>query len=89
MILGSTDGLSAVRAKLLPQASLGLPLVIVGALTILPVRLGSEPQWTAVPVASAFPSPIGRLGFGAAHGATFHLLEARHDPWWQNTMPEQ
>ena len=32
--------------------------------------------------ADAFPSVIGHLGFGAALGATFYVLEARHDPWW-------
>ena len=55
---------------------------ILGALTILPIWLGGQPQWTAQAAAAAFPSLIGHLAYGASLGVTFHLLESRYDPWW-------
>lgn len=55
---------------------------ILGSLTLLPVLLGGQPQWTATAVASAFPSLVGHLTYGAGLGLTFLVLEARSRPWW-------
>src|SRR5262249_28822823 len=60
----------------------GLLWWVLGALTIMPVWLGGHPQWTAPAAAAAFPSLVGHLAYGAGLGVTFHLLEARLDPWW-------
>lgn len=32
--------------------------------------------------AGLFPTLIGHLAFGAGLGIVFHILEARHNPWW-------
>lgn len=55
---------------------------IVGALTLMPMLLGAPPQWNAAVASSAIASLIGHLAYGAGLGVAFHLLEARHSPWW-------
>jgi uncharacterized membrane protein YagU involved in acid resistance len=60
----------------------GLMWWILGALTLLPVLLGGEPQWSAAAAGRAVPSLIGHLAYGMGLGVTFYLLEARHNPWW-------
>jgi len=55
---------------------------ILGPLTLQPLFLGTAPRWTAEVAAGLFPSLIGHLAFGAGLGVVFHLLEARHNPWW-------
>ena len=55
---------------------------ILGPLTLMPIFLGSGPQWTVEGVAAAFPNLIGHLAYGAALGITFYVLETRHNPWW-------
>ena len=55
---------------------------VLGALTVLPLALGGDPQWSAAGAAAGFPSLVGHLVYGAGVGAVFHRLEARHDPWW-------
>ena len=62
--------------------SYGLLWSILGPLTLMPVFLGSAPQWTAEAMAQVFPSLIGHLVYGAGLGVTFYLLEARYNPWW-------
>ena len=62
--------------------SYGLFWSILGPLTLMPVFLGSTPQWTANAVCSVFPSLIGHLVYGAGMGITFYLLETRYNPWW-------
>ena len=62
--------------------SYGLLWSILGPLTLMPVFLGSAPQWTAEAIAQVYPSLIGHLVYGAGLGVTFYLLEARHNPWW-------
>jgi uncharacterized membrane protein YagU involved in acid resistance len=94
VILGSTYGLFFRRRSGDLASGIGWGVSwgflwwIVGALTVLPVWLGGGPQWSATAAASAFPSLIGHLGFGAALGATYQALEARYDPWWtRRAMP--
>lgn len=60
----------------------GLLWWLLGALTLLPVLLGGDPQWSADDAARAFPSLVGHLIYGIALGVVFYLLEARHNPWW-------
>ena len=52
------------------------------ALTLMPIFLGSTPQWSASAAALAFPALIGHLGYGATLGLTFYVLEAHDRPWW-------
>lgn len=60
----------------------GLLWWILGALTLLPVFLGGDPQWSADAAASAFPSLVGHIAYGMGLGVAFYLLEARYNPWW-------
>ena len=55
---------------------------ILGPLTLMPVILGTAPQWTVEAVATTFPNLIGHLAYGAGLGVIFYLLEARYSPWW-------
>ena len=55
---------------------------ILGPLTLMPIFLGSSPQWTIEAVAAAFPNLIGHLAYGAGLGIMFYFLEARYRPWW-------
>jgi hypothetical protein len=62
--------------------SYGLLWWVLGPLTLMPMLLGTVPQWTAEVAASAYPSLVGHLLYGAAVGITFYLLERRANPWW-------
>ena len=62
--------------------SYGFFWAILGPLTLMPIFLGSTPQWTVAGVAAAFPNLIGHLAYGAGLGITFYILEARYRPWW-------
>ncbi len=62
--------------------SYGFVWWIMGALTLMPMFLGSEPQWTVEAAGQLFPSLIGHLAYGAALGVVYYLLEARYSPWW-------
>src|SRR5262249_47350184 len=55
---------------------------ILGPLTILPLLLGTTPQWTVEVAAGLFASLVGHLAYGAGLGLVFYLLEARSRPWW-------
>ena len=55
---------------------------ILGPLTLMPIFLGSGPQWTVEAIATAFPNLLGHLVYGAGLGITFYVLEARYRPWW-------
>jgi len=63
-------------------ASYGFIWWMVGSLTLFPVFQGATPGWTSEAAATAFPSLIGHLAYGASLGVTFYLLEARYRPWW-------
>ena len=55
---------------------------ILGPLTLMPMLLGTTPQWTVEAVVAAFPNLIGHLAYGAGLGVTLYILEARHSAWW-------
>ena len=62
--------------------SYGFFWAILGPVTLMPIFLGSSPQWSVSGVAAAFPNLIGHLIYGAGLGITFYLLELRYSPWW-------
>jgi hypothetical protein len=55
---------------------------ILGPLTLMPILLGSSPRWAVEVAAGTFPSLVGHLGYGAAVGIVYYLMEARYSPWW-------
>ena len=55
---------------------------IVGPLTLMPVFLGTTPQWTADVAAQVFPNLVGHLAYGAGLGITLYLMESGYRPWW-------
>ncbi len=55
---------------------------VLGPLTLMPALLGAVPQWSVEAAAALFGSLVGHLAYGAGLGVVFHLLEARHNPWW-------
>ena len=55
---------------------------VLGNLTLLPVLLGTAPQWSAVAITAGFPSLVGHLAYGAGLGAVYYRLEDRTNPWW-------
>jgi len=88
ILIGMSYGLLFRRQSFDVTSALGWGLTygfvwwILGALTLMPVFLGSIPQWSVSAVALAFPALIGHLGYGAGLGLTFYVLEARDRPWW-------
>ena len=88
ILIGMSYGLLFRRQSFDLTSALGWGLTygfvwwILGALTLMPVFLGGIPQWTVAAAALAFPALIGHLGYGAALGVTFYVLEARDRPWW-------
>ena len=88
ILIGMSYGLLFRRQSFDLSSALGWGLSygfiwwILGALTLMPVFLGGNPQWTAPGAALAFPALVGHLGYGAGLGLTFYLLEARDRPWW-------
>ena len=55
---------------------------ILGALTLMPLLLGSAPTWSVAAAADAFPALVGHLAYGGGLGLTLYALEARGIPWW-------
>jgi uncharacterized membrane protein YagU involved in acid resistance len=59
----------------------GLIWWFLGPLTLYPVLVGGSITWTSQAAASAMPSLIGHLMYGAATALAFIVLERRHDEW--------
>jgi len=59
----------------------GLIWWFLGPLTILPILLGGNLQWTTAVAGSFLPSLIGHLIYGAATALVFLALERRHADW--------
>ncbi len=89
VLIGASYGLVFRRQTYDPASALGWGVAyglfwwVLGALTLLPVWLGGEPQWDAAAAAAAFPSLIGHLVYGSGLGLVYYLLEARDSPWWR------
>ena len=62
--------------------SYGFFWAMLGPITLMPIFLGGAPQWTPTALGGAFPNLIGHLAYGAGLGISFHLLQARDNPWW-------
>jgi len=87
-LIGASFGLLFLRRSFDLGSALGWGISygffwwILGPLTLFPVLLGVAPRWTPDVAAAHMASLIGHLAYGAALGVTFHLLEARYNPWW-------
>lgn len=87
-VIGAAYGLLFRRQSYDAGSALGWGLCygvfwwLMGPLTLMPLLTGSPPQWSAEAAATAFPSLIGHLAYGAALGLVFYRLERRHNPWW-------
>jgi uncharacterized membrane protein YagU involved in acid resistance len=87
-LIGASFGLLFLRRSVDVGSALGWGVSygffwwILGPLTLHPVLLGEAPRWTPEVAGALMPSLIGHLAYGAALGVTFHLLEARYNPWW-------
>ncbi len=62
--------------------SYGFFVWVVGPNTLMPILLGSTPDWTADSAAGLTASLVGHLVYGAGLGITFHHFEAKYSPWW-------
>ncbi len=88
ILIGMSYGLLFRRQSFDLTSALGWGLTygfiwwIVGALTLMPVLLGSTLQWTLSSVANAFPALVGHLGYGTGLGLSFYIMERRDRPWW-------
>ena len=88
--IGMTYGLFFRRQSFHLTSAVGWGLTygfiwwILGSQTLMPVLLGSNPQWSASATAAAFPALVGHLAYGLGLGLVFHVLEARDRPWWRS-----
>ncbi|MFI5716151.1 hypothetical protein [Nocardia sp. NPDC051750] len=55
---------------------------VLGNLTLLPLLLGSAPDWSASALAASFPSLVGHVAYGAVLGIVYQRLEQRVAPWY-------
>ncbi|MBI3943799.1 MAG: hypothetical protein HY326_12355 [Chloroflexi bacterium] len=55
---------------------------LLGPLTLLPILLGVTPNWSIAIAAGLTASLIGHLGYGAALGIVYYVMEAHYSPWW-------
>ena len=62
--------------------SFGFFVWVIGPNTLMPILLGTTPDWTADNAAALMASLIGHLAYGAGLGLTFHHFEALFSPWW-------
>lgn len=87
-VIGASFGLLFLRRSVDIGSGLGWGVSygffwwILGPLTLHPVLLGEAPRWTPEVAGALLGSLIGHFAYGAALGVTFHLLEARYNPWW-------
>lgn len=95
ILIGASYGLVFRRQTYDPASALGWGVAygllwwVLGALTLLPVWLGGDPQWTPAAAAAAFPSLVGHIAYGAVLGVSYYLLEARDNPWWRTRTQSQ
>ncbi|MBI2087746.1 MAG: hypothetical protein HYT78_03270 [Deltaproteobacteria bacterium] len=85
-IIGATYGLLFRREAYTYGAGLAWGLVyglvwwFLGPLTLMPILLGAEVQWSLASALGAYPSLIGHLAYGSATALAYQLLVMRYDP---------
>lgn len=85
-IIGATYGLLFRReaytygAGLVWGLTYGLVWWFLGPLTLMPILLGAEVQWSLAAALGAYPSLIGHLAYGATTALAYQLLVMRYDP---------
>ena len=85
-IIGATYGLLFRREAYTCGAGLAWGLVyglawwFLGPLTLMPILLGAEVQWSLAAATGAYPSLIGHLAYGGITALTYWLLVIRYDP---------
>jgi uncharacterized membrane protein YagU involved in acid resistance len=85
-IIGATYGLLFRQEAYTYGAGLAWGLVygliwwFVGPLTLMPILLGAEVQWSLTLALGAYPSLIGHLAYGAITALVYQLLLRRYDP---------
>jgi len=67
----------------------GLLVWVIGPLTLGPIWQGELPQWAIAEAASAFPSMVAHLIYGALTGFGFTLLAALHRRIWPNQADQK
>jgi uncharacterized membrane protein YagU involved in acid resistance len=84
-IIGATYGLLFRREAYTYGAGLAWGLVyglvwwFLGPLTLMPILLGAEVQWSLTSALGAYPSLIGHLAYGSATALAYQLLVMRYD----------
>lgn len=85
-IIGATYGLLFQReaytygAGLLWGLIYGMIWWFLGRLTLMPILLGGEVQWSSAAAIAAYPSLIGHLAYGGTTALVYQLLAGRYDP---------
>lgn len=85
-IIGATYGLLFRREAYTYGAGLAWGLVyglvwwFLGPLTLMPILLGAEVQWSLASALGAYPSLIGHLAYGSTTALVYQLLVMRYDP---------
>ena len=84
-IIGATYGLLFRRESYTYGAGLAWGLVyglvwwFLGPLTLMPILLGAEVQWSLESALSAYPSLIGHLAYGGATALVYQFLVRSYD----------
>lgn len=63
----------------------GLMWWFLGRLTLMPILLGADVQWSLEAALSAYPSLVGHLAYGTATALAYQLLARRYDPGMQDS----
>ncbi len=85
-IIGATYGLLFRREAYSYGAGLiwglvyGLVWWFLGPLTLMPILLGAEVQWSLPSALGAYPSLIGHLAYGGTTALAYQLMVMRYDP---------
>lgn len=100
-IIGATYGLLFRREAYNYGAGLAWGLVygllwwFLGPLTLMPILLGAEVQWSLASALGAYPSLIGHLAYGGSTALVYQFLVMRYDPglraraWAKRTQLQQ
>lgn len=85
-IIGATYGILFRREAYTYGAGMAWGLVyglvwwFLGPLTLMPILLGAEVQWSLASAIGNYPSLIGHLAYGGTTALAYQLLVRRYDP---------